>query len=250
MMKTLSQIIVVAVFFQAAFVQAADITVSAAASLKDAFQEMAKQYQQHNPQDKIKLNTAASGVLLQQITQGAPVDVFASADVMTMNKAIQQNAIQAATRHHFARNALVLVVPKTSALGVRQLGDLQKSGVKKIAIGKAASVPAGAYAQNALQKQQLFHVLKPKLIYTQNVRQALDYVARGEVDAAFVYRTDALFRSSAVQIVAEIPTDAAIVYPIALTRNGKSPASAKRFVDYVLSAQGQAILRKHGFARP
>lgn len=231
-------------------VHAAEITVSAAASLKDAFQTIAQHYQKQYPQDKIKLNTAASGVLLQQLARGAPVDVFATADQITMNKAAQQNLIQPSTRRNFARNTLVLITPKNSPNHLNKLHDLQQIGVKKIAIGKPDSVPAGKYAQDALNHTKLFNPLKPKYIYTQNVRQALDYVSRGEVDAGFVYRTDAQLRQTALKIAAEIPTPTSVVYPIALTQHSKNTAAAQRFTQYILSEQGQSVLRRYGFAKP
>ncbi len=234
----------------AAPVYADDITVSAAASLKEAFQDIAKQYQQQYPQDKVKLNTAASGVLLQQLAQGAPVDVLATADQATMDKAAKQHLIQSATRRPFARNTLVLVTPKSSTIRLKQLGDLKQASVKKIAIGKPESVPAGKYAQSALQQHQLFEPLKSKYIYTQNVRQALDYVARGEVDAGFVYRTDAQLKQFSLNIVSNVPTQPDIIYPIAVSQSSKRAAAAKRFTDYVLSPKGQAILQRYGFSKP
>lgn len=228
-------------------VWAENITVSVAASLKEAFTEMAQLYQKQYPQDKIKLNAAASGILLQQLIQGAPVDILATADVETMNRAIQRQLIQTPTRKNFARNHLVLITPKNS-LGIQKLSDLQHASVQKIALGQPASVPAGKYAQTALQQAQLFNTLKNKYIYTQNVRQVLDYVARGEVESGFVYRTDARLRASAVNVVANVPTPTPVVYQIALTQRNQTVA-AKRFRDFVLSANGQAVLQKYGFEK-
>ena len=148
------------------------------------------------------------------------------------------------------RNALVLVTPKNSPNHLTKLADLQQVGVKKIAIGKPESVPAGKYAQGALQQANLFNSLKNKYVYTQNVRQALDYVFRGEVDAGFVYRTDAQLKQFALNIVAEVPTNPPVVYPIAVTKNSRDATAAKRFEDYVSSVQGQMVLRRFGFAKP
>lgn len=231
-------------------VYAADITVSAAASLSDAFKEIATQYQKQYPQDKIKLNTAASGVLLQQLAQGAPVDVLATADQATMDKAAQQKLVDTTTRKNFVRNSLVLVTPKKSTVRVKKLNDLQQAGVKRIAMGKPESVPAGAYAKSALEQAKLFETLKSKYIYTQNVRQALDYVFRGEVEAGFVYRTDAQLKQFALNIEAEVPTSSAVVYPIAVTSGAKNRAEAQRLTQFILSPQGQAILQKYGFKKP
>ena len=138
-----------------AFAQAEDITVSAAASLKEAFTDIARQYEKQYPDAKIKLNTAASGTLLQQLAQGAPVDVLATADLATMDKAAAQNLIRPQTRKTFALNSLVLITPKSSSLKISKPKDLQQEGVKRIAVGNPASVPAGAYTQAALEKQKL-----------------------------------------------------------------------------------------------
>lgn len=230
-------------------VNAANITVSAAASLKEAFQQIAQNYEKQYPQDKIRLNTAASGALLQQIAQGAPVDVLASADQATMDQAQQKQLIDGRTRRYFAQNTLMMVSPKRLDHALTGLQDVQQAAVKRIAIGKPESVPAGKYAHDALLRAHLFHSLKSKYIYTQNVRQALDYVVRGEVDVAFVYRTDALLKPNALNIVAQVPT-APIVYPIAVTRNSQDAIAAKRFVDYVVSAHGQAVLQRFGFRQP
>lgn len=121
-------------FSPAAF--ATEITVSVAASLKDAFAEIARSYEQDYPRDTIKLNSAASGVLLRQIERGAPVDVFASADLQTLNQAEKQHLLQPKTRRVFAQNELVLIVPKNSTLNIKQLNDLQQNSVKRIVLGK------------------------------------------------------------------------------------------------------------------
>lgn len=239
-----------ALCFAAPAAFAADITVSAAASLKDAFGEIARQYQQQYPDAKVKLNTAASGVLLQQLAQGAPVDVLATADEATMDKAAEQKLIVPSGRQTFAHNSLVLVVPKKAKGVPKSLNALQQPEIGRIAIGKPQSVPAGAYAQTALQQAGLFASLQAKYVYTQNVRQALDYVARGEVDAGFVYRTDAQLQQDKLTIAMTVPTGKPVSYPLAVTAASKQPAEAQRFVAYVLSPKGLAVLKKYGFSRP
>lgn len=227
---------------------AENITVSAAASLKEAFTDIARTYEKQHPQDTIKLNTAASGVLLRQLAQGAPVDVLASADQATMEQAAAKKLIDRQTQYHFARNSLVLIAPQNSNL--KTLHDLNSSRITKIAIGKPESVPAGQYAQQALQAVKLHGSLKPKFIYTQNVRQALDYVVRGEVDAGFVYRTDAQLRPHKLRIISEVTSTQKVLYPIAISQNSRNKQAAKRFTQFVLSAQGQAILQRYGFQKP
>lgn len=248
MNKPLVLLAILFTFIQSAL--AADITVSAAASLKDVFLELSMAYEKQYPQDKIKLNTAATGILLRQLEQGAPVDVFASADQASMNLATQKKLIRANTQHHFARNSLVLIAPKNQGFQLKQLSDLQQNQVQKIAIGNPKIVPAGAYAQKALEQVKLFQTLSHKYIYTQNVRQALDYVVRGEVQAGIVYRTDAQLKSHQLNLISHIPTPDAVVYPIAMTQRSQVHHEAKRFIQFILSPQGQKILHQHGFQQP
>ncbi|MFA5495640.1 MAG: molybdate ABC transporter substrate-binding protein [Porticoccaceae bacterium] len=239
---------------------AGDLVVSAAASLTNAFKDIAEHYEAKHPDAKVLLNFAASGTLLQQIAKGAPVDVFASADQETMDMAEAQGLVANAQRRDFARNALVLVVPADSAIEIAALGDLAQGAVRRVAIGNPASVPAGRYAGRALEQAGLATALQGKLINTQNVRQALDYVARGEVEAGFVYATDARLMADKVKVALEVPLDIAISYPIAAigisssenasSEKAASAAEATRFIDFVLSPEGQAVLDNHGFARP
>lgn len=229
---------------------AADITVSAAASLSNAFKDIAQSYQQQYPDDKVRLNTAGSGTLLQQAVQGAPVDVLAFADQETMDKAAAKDLIHLQTRRNFARNTLVAATPAASKLTLVQLTDLTKPQFERIAVSNPNSVPAGSYAQAALQKAGVWQALQPKIIRTQHVRQTLDYIARGEVDVGFVYRTDAALMKNKVRILRTVPTDKPVSYPIAVTRSGRQQAEAQRFVNYVLSPAGRAILARYGFKQP
>lgn len=229
---------------------AAELTVSAASSLGNAFKDIATAYEGQHAGVKVLLNVGASGLLLQQLAKGAPVDVFASADEETMDAAAKQGLIAVAERRDVVRNALVLVVPKDSKLSLGALADLARAGVQKIAIGNTASVPAGRYSRRALEAAQLWPAVAAKAITTQNVRQALDYVARGEVDAGFVYATDAVLAADKVKVAFEVPLDIAIRYPMAPTSGSTQPAEAKRFIAYVLSPAGQAILGRYGFRQP
>lgn len=229
---------------------AADLTVSAASSLTNAFRELAVSYEAQYPGSKVALNFGASGALLQQLAKGAPVDVFASADQETMNMAQQQGLVKPADRRDFVRNTLVLIVPSDSIAAIRSLEDLTHASVKRIAIGIPASVPVGRYSKHALQAKGLWAKVEAKAINTQNVRQSLDYVARGEVDAGFVYATDAALMKDKVKVAFEVPLDIAIGYPIARTAASANAAEADRFVRYVLSPPGQAVLGKFGFRKP
>ena len=230
--------------------QAQELVVSAAASLTNAFQAVGQAFEQSKPGAKVTFNFAASGPLLAQIQQGAPVDVFASADQETMNKAAAGNLLAAPTRVDFAANTLVLIVPATAKDTPKQLGDLSGAAYPRVSTGTPATVPVGRYTTDAVEKAGLTAALQPKWIYGESVRQVLNYVARGEVDAGFVYRTDALIEPYKTRIALTVPTATPVSYPIAQIATSKQPALAGEFIAYVRSAPGQAILQRFGFSKP
>ncbi|MGH8122460.1 MAG: molybdate ABC transporter substrate-binding protein [Rudaea sp.] len=227
---------------------AGDLVVSAAASLTNAFGEIAKTYEAQHAGTHVVLNFAASDVLLKQIEQGAPADVFASADEVTMDRAASGGHIDLATRRDFAANALVLVAPIGSAAPLT-LGDLKQERYKHIAIGNPDSVPAGRYAKRALVDAGLWDALQLKLVDAQNVRQALDYVARGEAEAGFVYATDAATQAQKVRIVLNVPTATPVRYPVAVVAGSAQERAARSFVELLFSAHSQAVLAHDGFSR-
>ena len=227
-----------------------ELVVSAAVSLSNAFKELGKDFEGGHAGVKVLFNFGASGQLLQQIASGAPVDVFASADQETMDRAEAQRLIEAATRTNFVRNRLVLVAPGGAASTVSSLDELKGQEVTRIAIGKPDSVPAGRYAQEALELAGLWEMLKPKYVYGQNVRQVLDYVERGEVDAGFVYATDAAVAADRVRVVAEAPVRRPILYPVAVVAKGPNPTRGREFAAFVSTEVAQKILSRYGFARP
>jgi molybdate transport system substrate-binding protein len=229
---------------------AQQITVSAAASLTDAFKEIAPRFEAGKPGTKVRFNFAASGVLLQQISQGAPVDVFASADQETMNRAAGQKLIDAASRRNFVTNSLVLIEPAQGGRGITGLADLNGAAVKKIAIGKTATVPVGRYTKEVLDAAKLWTVLEPKFVQADSVRQVLDYVGRSEVDAGFVYRTDAAIAGDKVKIVASPQGATPVSYPIAVVADSRNKAAAADFIAFVNSEPGQRVLARHGFGMP
>lgn len=229
---------------------AQEITVSAAVSLHDALRDIGTAYRAAHPGRRIAFNFAGSGALLAQIAHGAPVDVFASADVETMDRAQAQELIATDTRINFAANELVLVSPRSSLASLKTLADLTGAGVRRIAVGNPGGVPAGRYAQGALQRAGLWEVLTPKLVFAEDVRQSLNYVSRAEVDAGFVYRTDALLVTRKVRIDFAVVTTGAVVYPIARVAVSRNVAAADAFIAFAISAQGQAVLARHGFKRP
>lgn len=258
----------------AANARASEMTVSAAASLANAFTELKDIFEKSHPGLVVHTNYAASNPLLRQIVEGAPVDVFASADQQTMDKAVEAGVVDPASRKNFAANTLALVVPKGAPKPAKP-GDLPK--LESIAIGDPASVPAGRYARGALERSGLYEKIKDKFILGSSVRQVLDYVARGEVDAGFVYGTDALIMPDKVEIAfiasGRDPDDGSkksagdsdnkaaaanqanpgrnpISYPIAVATTGDNREAGRAFLDFVLSPQGQAVLAKYGFSAP
>jgi molybdate transport system substrate-binding protein len=228
--------------------RADELVVSAAASLTNAFREVATAFEKTRPTTQVVLNFGASDALLQQIVNGAPVDVFASADETAMDKAVTAKAVAPDTRHDFATNSLVMIVPADSKLPVRSMREtLTLPQVKHVALGNPASVPAGRYAKAALEHEGAWDVVSSKAVLASNVRESLDYVARGEAEAGFVFGTDAAMMPQAVKVAATVPTQTPVTYPIALVQDSKHVVDASAFSQFVRSPAGQAILAKYGF---
>ena len=229
---------------------AGELTVSAAASLTQAFRELAPVFEAAHPGTKVLLNFGASGALLAQIAKGAPVDVFASADQETMDQAVAQRRVDATDRRDFVSNRLVLVVPASSARAPAALADLADTAFGRVAIGQPASVPAGRYARAALEKAGLWTSVAPRTIAAQSVRQALDYVARAEVDAGFVYATDAALMPDRVRVAMTVPTPRPVRYPVAPLKAAPQPALARQFVAFLTGDAARAVFARHGFGQP
>lgn len=230
-----------------------EITVSVAISLKNAFEEIGKLYEAKNKGTKVVFNFGASGDLIRQIEGGAPVDVFASAAQKDMDSIEQKGMIMKDTRVNIAANTVVLVVPAGLKAKIKSFEGLMSGLISKkinrIAVGNPKTVPAGRYAQEVFKYYKVAEAIKDKLVFAENVRQVLDYVARGEVDAGIVYSTDAMVRSKEVKIVATAPeaSHKPVVYPVAVVKGSKNEASAKEFVALVVSREGKRILEKYGF---
>ena len=229
---------------------AGDLVVSAAASLTKAFKDVAQAYEKEHAGTKDILTFGASDVLLQQIVKGAPADVYASADQKAMDKAVEEKAVKPESRVDFAANQIVLIVPTDSKANITALKDLTRDDVKRIAYGNPASVPVGRYTQGALQAAGLWDAVQAKSVLAQNVRQSLDYVSRGEVDAGFVFATDAAVMPDKVKVAVRVPSQTPVTYPIAVTARDTAAKEAKSFVAYVMSPAGQEILSRYGFQKP
>ncbi|WP_017654412.1 molybdate ABC transporter substrate-binding protein [Fortiea contorta] len=226
------------------------LLVSAAASLKETLEEIKPLYQQTQPSINVNYNFGASGALLQQIEQGAPVDVFISAAKRQVDILETKRLLLPGTRANIARNRLVLVVPN-NVVGVGSFYNLKDANIKKIAIGEPRSVPAGQYAEQVLKKLKILPDVKSKLVYANNVRQVLAAVESGNADAGLVYATDAKI-SDKVKIVvaADEKYHSAIVYPAAVLKSSKNANAAKEFVQFLSSNQAKAVLKKYGFLLP
>ena len=233
--------------FISANARADDLVVSAAASLTNAFKAVSDAFEQQHPGTKVLLNFGASDVLMQQIAKGAPADVFASADQKAMDKAAAEKVIVSATRKDFAANSLVLIVPSDSHFAPASLNELTAASVKRVAYGDPASVPVGRYTEGALKAAGAWDAVSAKGVLAANVRQSLDYVSRGEVDAGFVFGTDAAVMPDRVKVALTVPTQTPITYPIAQVEGSKHATDAQAFIAFVLSPEGQAVLGKYGF---
>lgn len=253
LVKLIKYLLLISLVFFSALANAGQILIAGAASLTDAFNELATKYQHNNPEATVLTSFASSDAVLQQIINGAPVDVFASADQITMDKALANDLLVDNTRVNFIANKLVLIVPnKKSAMTINSLDDLidisKKNEDLKIAIANPLTVPAGRYTKQALDSLGLWQDFSANQISGQNVRQILNYVQRNEVDAGFVFASDAHIAGDKVNIIADIETVEPILYPIAQIKSGsQNSEQARGFIDFVLSDQGQAVLNKYGF---
>jgi molybdate transport system substrate-binding protein len=228
--------------------QEATLTISAAASLKDALEELKLTYQHRSPQARIVYNFGASGALQQQIEQGAPVDIFISAASKPMDALQSKNLLLNATRCNLLTNQLVLIVPKGTT-GIQSFQQLRDPSIKRIAIGEPRSVPAGQYAEEVFKSLGILDAAKPKLVLSNNVRQVLSAVESGNVDAGVVYLTDAV-TSKEVKIVtiARERWHSPIIYPIAVLNAARNTRLAENFVQYLASPEASTVFKKYKFA--
>ena len=225
-----------------------EITVSAALSLKNAFEEIGRMYERDRGA-KIRFNFGASGNLMRQIEGGAPVDVFASAATKEMDELEKKGLIATGSRRNFAKNSIVLLTSSNVKAQIHSFTDLTSGDIKRIAIGNFKTVPAGRYAGEIFRHYRILQLIKDKLIFAENVRQVLDYVTRDEVDAGVVFATDAqaISKGAVIAAVADDKSHSRVLYPIGMTTNSKNPKPAGEFIRFVLSEEGQKILRKYGF---
>lgn len=227
--------------------QKMQLLISAAASLQGPLQTSATYYQQSNPDVKLILNFGSSGSLRQQIEQGAPVDIFFPASVKDMDLLAEKQLVLTKTRKDMLRNSLVLVASNNGEW-IRNFSDLSSKRLSQIAIGHPDSVPAGRYAREALTYLKLWPEVEAKLIFAKDVKQVLTWVTTGNVDAGFIYLTDAKF-ADGVRVVATVPekSHTPIVYPVAVLKSSLFPEAAGRFLKYLTSARAGRVFVEHGF---
>jgi molybdate transport system substrate-binding protein len=235
---------------QPAAPQPSSVTVSAAISLKGALDQLGREYERDHPGAKIALNYGGSGTLQHQIEQGAPVDIFFSAAEKEMNALQSGGLIIVDTRHDIVANNLVLIAPSGSD-DIHSFQDLAKASVKTVALGEPETVPAGMYAQQTLEKLNLWDAVKKKAIYGKDVRQVLTYVATGDADAGLVYGTDAQ-TSPKIRTVFTAPPSShdPIVYPAAVLKNSKDQAAARAFLQFLETPHALEIFKTYGFNDP
>jgi len=230
------------------------LTVFAAASLTDAFKEIGEQFKQQTPGVTVESNFAGSQQLRTQLEQGAVADVFASANTKEMNTAIQSGLVVSGTQKTFVRNRLAVIVPKDNPAGIKELTDLAKPGLKIVLAD--ASVPVGGYALTVLEKMNADFgatfsqtVLSNVVSYENDVKQVVAKIQLGEGDAGIVYSSDVTPGAATKVTKIDIPDKYNVLatYPIAVLKSAPQADLAAKFMAYVLSADGQAILQKWGF---
>jgi len=225
------------------------VTVSAAISLTDALTAIAERYGSE-ARGSVRFNFAASNTLARQIVNGAPVDIFISADEAQMDVVAAAGLINDGSRFDLLSNQLAVVVPSDRPRTFRSMREIADPALKRIAIGDPAAVPAGVYARQYLEQEGLWDQVAPRVVPSSSVRAALSAVESGAADAAIVYRTDARIAVRAT-VAWVVPADRGprIRYPAAILRGVADAAAAQRFLDYVRGDAAARIFERFGFAR-
>ncbi len=227
-----------------------ELTVSAAASLTEAVKEIGALYEERHQDTKLLYNFGASGTLQKQIQEGAPADLFISAASRNMDEFVNAGLAVADSHVQLLAGELVVIVPAEGGHDIKGLRDLEGDGMKRIAIGIPESVPAGGYAKEALEGEQLWERLQGKLVQAKDVRQVLQYVETGNADAGFVYRTDAIASDEArIAFAVDAGSHAPILYPAAAVAASKHPDMAKELLAFFQSEEAMAVFERYGFRK-
>ena len=226
---------------------AADVLVFAAASLTDALRVVGAVYEKETG-DRIVTNLGGSSMLARQIRDGAPADLFLSADEIQMDGLEKAGLIVPGTRWSVLSNTLVVVVPLDSRLKIASERDLAGAGVKSLALAETSSVPVGVYSKKLFESAGIWGAVAPKVLPTENARATLAAVEAGNADAGIVYRTDALV-SKKVRIAFEVPASRgpAISYPFALVKGAPHEVQARRFLAYLGTVEARRLFATFGF---
>lgn len=245
--RSLKTFAVILALFAGTSLRAVEITVFAAASLTDSLKEVATAYEKTSG-DKIVFNFGASSTLARQIEEGAPADIFFSADEVKMDGLAKKSLVDTTTRKSRLGNALVVVIPANSAPQIKSASDLTNNAVGKIAFADPKAVPAGVYGKAWLTKLELWSAVEPKVVPTENVRATLSAVESGNVEAGVVFKTDAGI-SKKVKVAYEVPAKDApkISYPMALVKEAKQPDAAKKFLHHLASEEAGQVFKRFGF---
>ncbi len=224
------------------------LTISAAASLKDAMDEVKTSYAAEKPNVALTINYGSSGSLQKQIEQGADVDVFFSAATKQVDELKAKGLTIDDTIKNLLGNKLVLVVPSDSKSEIKDFQDVTDASIKKLALGEPKSVPAGQYAEEVFKKLNLLEDIKSKTVYGKDVKEVLTWVQTGNADAGIVYATDAK-TTDKVKVIATAAegTHTPIVYPVAIIKSSKNADAAREFLTYLSGDKAKAIFEKYGF---
>lgn len=227
-----------------------EVYISAAASLQDALNGIVENYKKDNNVD-FKLNYGGSGALQTQIEEGAEADIFFSAAQKQMTALIEGGFVDEGEKEDLLLNDVVLIAPKGNEKGIESIEDLGTDKAGLVALGDPASVPVGQYSQEILDFYGFADEVNGKTTYGSDVRQVLNWVATGEVDAGFVYRTDAMTEEDNVKIIEPAPKDShkPVVYPLAPLKDSKNREAALDFIAYLKSHQAMEVFEKYGFGK-
>lgn len=230
--------------------QPVEIHLQAAASLQAADDEIIELFKKSHPHVTVVANYDASGTLAEQINNGAPADIFISANQAKMDDVEKAGHLKEGSRANYLKNDLVLIVPADSDGKITSLKDCATDAVTKLAVGEPKAVPAGKYAAQAIESAGLTSDLQPKLILGKDVTQTLTYVQTKDAQAGIVYKTDALKSKevkAAVKIVATLEGHDPVVYPIAMVKQDNQPAEVAEFYEFLKGPKAQEVLKKYGF---
>lgn len=225
-----------------------ELTISAAASLEDAFKEIKPLFEEQHKNIKIFFNFGGSGALQKQIIQGAPVDIFFSAAEDKYDELVAKGMIDENQGVDMLENKLVLIIPKVSKIPISGFNDLVNLGDGKLALGTPEAVPAGNYGKQTLEQLGLWAQVQSNIVFAKDVRQVLTYVETGNVDAGLVYKTDAL-TSDKVKVAAEADSSShdPIIYPIGIIKTSKHMKESELFFQFLQGKEAENVFNKYGF---